>query len=260
MANNYWANRMENANNVLTERHRKLIDKQMRKYYQSISAQVIAEFEDTYNKLLATMEAGKAPTPADLYKLDKYWQTTKQAEKQLTKLGRKQISLLTKNFRTQFYDAYNYFKMDSTPMFNTIDKGAVEQLLQQIWCVDGKSWSQRIWENTAALQQTLNDELIHCVAAGKNPSHLKQLLQERFNVSFNRADVLVRTELAHIQTQAAQQRYKEYGIEQMQVWVDEDERTCKICSKHEGEIYSVHDRMPVPFHSRCRCCMIPVIK
>lgn len=260
MANSYWAKRMANANIFLSERNRKLIDKQMRKYYQSISRQVIEDFEATLDKLLATMEAGKAPTPADLYKLDKYWSTVKQSEQLLTKLGRKQISLLTKSFRTQFYDAYKYFKLDGEPMFKTIDTGAVEQLLQQIWCTDGKSWSQRIWENTALLQQTLNDELIHCVAAGKKSSHLKQLLQERFNVSYNRADVLVRTELAHIQTQAAQQRYKEYGIEQMEVWVDEDERTCKICSKHEGEIYSVYDKMPVPFHSRCRCCMIPVIK
>lgn len=260
MANSYWQRRMENANKVLTERHRKLIDKQMRKYYQSISRQVIEDFEATYNKLLATVESGKAPTPADLYKLDKYWKANKQAEGLLTKLGRKQISLLTKNFRTQFYDAYKYFKMDGSPMFSTIDEEGVRQLLNQIWCVDGKSWSQRIWENTKLLQQTLNDELIHCVAAGKKPSYLKQLLQNRFNVSYGRADALVRTELAHIQTQAAQQRYREYGIEKMQVWVDEDERTCKICGKHEGEIYSVNDKMPVPFHARCRCCMVPVIK
>ena len=46
----------------------------------------------------------------------------------------------------------------------------------------------------------------------------------------------------------------------MEVWVDEDERTCPICAKHEGERYLVTDTMPIPFHPRCRCCMIPVIK
>lgn len=260
MANNYWASRMAKAQDILFRKHRKQIDVQMRKYYQSISNQVIEDFEATYNKLLNTMAEGKEPTPADLYKLDKYWQLQKQAEQHLTRLGKNQIRTLTKSFRNEFWDVYNALEIKGSPMFHTIDDEGVEILLRQIWCNDGKSWSQRIWENTKLLQQTLNDELIHCVAAGKKPSYLKKLLQERFNVSYNRADALVRTELAHVQTQAAQQRYKDYGLEQMEVWVDEDERTCEICAKHEGEIYSVNDKMPVPFHPRCRCCMIPVIK
>jgi len=78
-------------------------------------------------------------------------------------------------------------------------------------------------------------------------------------VSFNRADALVRTEMAHIQTQAAQQRYKDYGIKQVEVFVDEDEKTCEVCAAEEGKRYNINDVMPVPFHPRCRCCMVPVI-
>lgn len=260
MANNYWAARMAKAQDAMFRKNRRDIDKRMRKYYQSISQQVIEDFEATYEKLLNTLEAGKQPTPADLYKLDKYWKMNKQVEQNLTRLGRKQIATLTKSFKTEFWDVYKALKLGDSPMFHTIDENAVDVLLNQIWCTDGKSWSQRIWENTKLLQQTLNDELLHCVAAGKKPSHLKQLLQERFNVSYGRADALVRTELAHVQTVAAQQRYRDYGIEQMEVWVDEDERTCPICSKLEGKIYSINDKMPVPVHPRCRCCMIPVVK
>jgi hypothetical protein len=46
----------------------------------------------------------------------------------------------------------------------------------------------------------------------------------------------------------------------MEVWVDEDERTCPICAKHEGERVNVNENMPVPFHPNCRCCMVPVIE
>ena len=260
MAYDYWAERMAKAQDNMFRKNRRDIDKRMRKYYQSISKQVIEDFEDTYNKLLAGLQAGHQPSPADLYKLDKYWQMNKQVEQRLTRLGRKQIATLTKGFRTQFWDTYKALKLGDMKIFSTIDDKAVEVLLNQIWCADGKSWSQRIWENTKLLQQTLNDELIHVVASGKKPSYLKKLLQERFNVSYGRADALVRTELAHVQTQAAQQRYKDYGIEQMEVWVDEDERTCPICSKLEGKKYGINDKMPVPVHPRCRCCMIPVVK
>lgn len=260
MANNYWAERMAKAQDTMFRKSRKEIDTRMRKYYQSVSQQIIEDFEATYDKLLATLQAGQQPTPADLYKLDKYWKMNKQVEQRLTRLGRKQIATLTKGFRTEFWDTYKALKLGNMQTFTTIDDKAVEVLLNQIWCADGKSWSQRIWENTRLLQQTLNDGLIHCVAAGKKASDLKKILQERFNVSYSRADALVRTELAHVQTEAARQRYRDYGLEQMEVWVDEDERTCPICSKLEGKIYSINDKMPVPVHPRCRCCMIPVVK
>lgn len=257
---NYWAKRIAKAHGSLFEKNRKQIDVQIRKYYQSISKQIIEDFEATYNKVLATMEDGKQPTPADLYKLDSYWKMQAQAERNLTRLGKKQISALTKGFRREFYDVYRYFKLDGVQAFNTIDEQGVETLLQQIWCSDGKSWSQRIWENTELLKQTLNEELLHCVATGKKPTQLKKLLQERFNVSYSRADALVRTELAHIQTQAAQQRYRDYGIREVEVLADKDERRCDVCGKLHGKRFPINGAMPVPAHPKCRCCIVPVVE
>lgn len=260
MANNYWAERTAKAQSKVHELNRRQIDRQLKKYYQSVAQAVIDDYESTYNKLLATVSEGQQPTPADLYKLDKYWQMQAQLRQRLEKLGEKQISLLTKRFELMFFDTYYSFNIEGIEAFNTIDDNAVKQMINHIWCADGKSWSQRIWENTELLKETLNDGLIHIVAAGKKTTQLKQILQERFNVSYNNADMLVRTELAHIQTQAAQQRYKDYGLTEMEVWVDEDERTCPICAKYEGKRYSVNAQMPVPFHPRCRCCMIPVVE
>lgn len=265
MANTYWADRMAAAQNKLTERNRRDIDKQIRKYYQSISKQIIADYEATHNKILATLidiEEGKrtALTPADLYKLDRYWEMQKQVQGKLTRLGNKQIATLTKWFKTEYWDSYNYFSLEGVKAFSTIDDYAVEQAIKQIWCADGKSWSQRIWENTKALQQTLNDELVNCVVTGKPSGYLKKMLMERFSVSYNRADALVRTELAHIQTQAAQQRYKDYGIQEVEILVDPDERTCDVCGKLHGKKYPVGAKLPIPAHPRCRCCAIPVVQ
>jgi SPP1 gp7 family putative phage head morphogenesis protein len=89
---------------------------------------------------------------------------------------------------------------------------------------------------------------------------LKQVLQDRFGVSYTRADVLVRTELAHIQTEAAKQRYRDYGIEQVEIWADPDERTCSICGKLHKKKYPVGARVPIPAHPRCRCCIVPVVE
>jgi SPP1 gp7 family putative phage head morphogenesis protein len=211
-------------------------------------------------KIFQRIKEGKEVTPADLYKLDTYWQLQGQLRAELEKLGEKEISLLSKNFAKQFQQIYDSLALPAGEMFGTLDKATVEQMISQIWCADGKSWSQRVWTNTDKLQQALNDNLIHCVTTGSSPAELKHLLQKDFGVSFSRADAVVRTEMAHIQTQAARKRYSDYGIAQVQVWADEDERRCEVCGKLHEKKYSVNDVMPIPAHPRCRCCIIPVVE
>ena len=256
----YWRKRMAQSQDKLTRKNIKEIEKQLIKYYGVSMKSVIDEFENTYNKLLLTVGDGKEPTPADLYKLDKYWKLQGELRQQLRKLGDKQISAMSKAFEIQFFDIYYSINIEGFEAFTTIDETLAHQLINAIWCADGKSWSERIWKNTDLLLDALNDGLIECVLTGKKPTQLKKLLQEKFEVSYSRADAIVRTEMAHIQTQSAQQRYKDYGIQEVEVFVDEDERTCPICAKHEGERYNINAQMPIPFHPRCRCCVIPVVE
>ena len=258
--NNYWAKRVADSQTKITNNGIRLTEKQLRAYYKTAMERVISEFEATYDKLLSTMEQGKEPTPADLYKLDKFWKLQGQLKNELTRLGDKQAKLLSQRFEMLFFDVYYSFALEGQQAYNTLDVEAVRQMLNTIWCADGKNWSSRIWGNTEKLMEALNANLIECVASGKKTSQLKKLLQEQFGVSFNRADSLVRTEMAHIQTQASQQRYKDYGIKKVEVFVDEDEKTCPICSKHEGDIHNIDETMPIPYHPRCRCCVIPVIE
>lgn len=255
----WWANRAAKAQEELTTRNIKETEKQLVKYYQTAMDSVISSFEATLDKLYANIEAGKQLTPADLYNLDKYWQLQGQLNRELQKLGDKEVALLTKRFTQQYMDIYKELSYTSASFFNAIDNKVAQQMINAIWCADGKTWSQRIWTNTDKLRETLNDGLIRCVVGGQTSSELKKELIKEFNVAYNRADSIVRTEMAHIQTQAAQKRYQDYGIEWMEVWVDEDEKTCPICAKHEGERVNVNAHMPIPFHPRCRCCMIPVV-
>lgn len=255
----YWQSRMAKAQDVISQKNRKQLERVLRKQYRTAAQGIIESFEATLNKLYATVEAGREPTPADLYKLDTYWQMISQLDVQLKVLNERQQRQLIRAFKKQYKDIYNDISVPGLEAFNTIDDEVMEHVINQIWVADGKSWSQRIWENTSLLKQTLHEQLVHCVATGKPSSYLKKLLQERFNVSFGRADALVRTELAHIQTQAAKQRYRDYGIQIVEVLADKDERRCDVCGKLHGKRYSINDVMPVPAHPRCRCCMVPVI-
>lgn len=256
----YWQDRMAKTQDAVSAKSRKQIEKQLSKYYARTAKKVIEDFENTYLKLLATIEDGKEPTPADLYKLDKYWQMQGQLRRELRNLGEKEVALFTKYFELNFFDVYYAIDVEGATAFNTLNTETVHQMINSIWCADGKSWSQRIWEDTEALAETLNEQLVHTVATGKKTTELKNLLQGRFGVSYSRADALVRTELAHIQTQAATKRYKDYGIQEVQIWADKDERRCDVCGKLHKKRYLVGTPVPIPAHPRCRCCIVPVIE
>jgi SPP1 gp7 family putative phage head morphogenesis protein len=256
----YWKDRMASSQTKLTNKSIKQIEKQMKKYYGTTMNKTIADFEATYNKVLAATEEGRQPTPADLYKLDKYWQMQGQMRQELQKLGDRQIAALSKAFEENFFEVYYSIGIPGMEAFNTIDVPMVQQMINHIWVADGKSWSQRIWENNELLAATLNEELINCVVAGKKTTDLKNALQERFGVSYSRADALARTELAHIQTQAAQKRYEDYGVQEMEVWADEDERRCEICGELHEKRYPIGATPPIPAHPHCRCCLVPVVK
>lgn len=257
---NYWQDRIQRAQTKLTEKNVKQIEKQLRKYYGNAMKRTIADFENTYNKLLIAQEEGKEPTPADLYKLDAYWAMQSQLKEELQKLGDRQISALSKIFELQFFDIYYSIAIPGKKAFTTISQEAVIQLINSIWVADGKSFSQRVWDNVNNLVDTLNEGLVHSVITGKKTTQLKKILQERFAVSYSRADSIVRTEMSHIQNQAARKRYEDYGIKEVQVWADEDERRCEVCGKLHKKKYPIGSQIPVPAHPRCRCSIIPVIE
>ena len=256
---NYWQDRMTKAQDALTKKNEKKIEKQLAKYYVSAAKQIIADFEAVYDKILTQKAEGKEITPADLYKLESYWAMQGALRQELRKLGEKEISLLTKYLEINFFNVYYSINIEGKKAFNTINAEGAKALINSIWVADGKSFSQRVWDNTDKLLETLNEQLLHCVITGKKTTQLKQVLQERFGVSYNNADTIARTELAHIQTIAAQQRYKDYGIQQVEIFADADERRCSECGKLHKTRYPVGASVPIPAHPRCRCCLVPVI-
>ena len=258
---NYWQDRMLQAQQAIANKSIRQIEKQMKKYYTEAMRKCIEDFESVYNKILADNAAGRQTTPADLYKLDKYWQSQAQIRNELRKLGDRKVALLSEAFEADWFEVYYSINIPGREerTFSMVDTSMVQEMINRIWVADGKSWSQRIWDDTELLMEMLNEQLIHCVATGKKTSQLKNLLQERFGVSYTRADALVRTEIAHIQTEAAKKRYEDYGIQEVEIWADEDERRCEICGELHMTKYAMGAKVPIPAHPRCRCCVVPVV-
>lgn len=240
----------------------KQTEKQLRKYYAKASKDLINEFEQVYDKVLTAVAEGKEVTPAWLYQLDRYWQLQNQLKQELTQLGDKEIELLTKNFQKEYIEIYNSIALPTNSAFARLTEQRANSMINAIWCADGKNFSQRIWKNTEYLTQTLNEELVNCVVTGKKTTQLKQKLIERFNVSYNQSNRIVRTEIAHIQNTAAADRYKDAGVKKFKVLGrEEDDIGCE-CKKLNGTIWEFDDAAApkFPLHCNCRCTIAPVIE
>lgn len=262
--NRYWLERMNRTQTKIADKTIKDINKQLKKYYKNTMLKVIDDFEATFDKLLTTVASGQQPTPADLYKLDRYFKMQSLLKDELQKLGDKECMLLSKKFEKEWIDIYNAIALTSDKSFSTISLHNAKEMINQVWLADGKTWSQRVWGNIEKLSETLNDELIDCVVAGRNSKALKEKLVERFNVSYGQANTLVKTEVAHIQTQSAATRYQDYGLTHYQFWADTDEKTCSKCGNIDGFVFSFNEMQPgvnaPPMHPNDRCTIIPVLE
>lgn len=270
----YWRNRLLETQRKWTDKDIDIINKIINSYYRTAMINIIKEFEAVYDKVLAQAEDGKQITPADLYKLDKYYQMQAQLQDTLQKLGDRTCEVLAKKFGQEYKHIYSELGVDtegkkikaskSDKSFATIDAQGAKHIANQIWAADGKSWSERVWKNLGDLQRTLNEGLIDCVITGKKTTQLKKQLMERFSVSYNRAETLVRTEMAHVETQAALDRYKSSGTEKVRIVVDPDERTCDVCAKWDDKIINIFEANTgvncPPFHPNCRCAVAPVVE
>lgn len=263
MSKNYWAKRQERIQTAIADKTIEETEKQLKKYYAQAMKSIISDFERVYDKIQLAVEDGREPTPADLYKLDQYWQMQGQLRKELQNLGDKENALLSKKFEAEWNDIYKATALHSDKAFSTISKQGAKQMINSVWLADGKTFSQRVWGNIDKLTETLNEKLIECVVSGKKPTELKRMLMERFNVSYSQANTLVRTETANIQTEAAAQRYKDYGIEKYEfLGREEHDIGCK-CKELNGKVFLLSEKKAgvnaPPMHPNCRCCIIPVI-
>lgn len=249
----------------ISDKHIDEINAQMKKYYANAMKRTIADFEATYDKILATKKKGEKVTPADLYNLDKYWKMQGQLKQELELLGEKEITLLSEKFEEQYRDIYKSttLRSKSSGNFAEISDASVKEMINSCWCADGKTWSDRVWDNTEKLAETLNEELVHCVVTGKKTTELKNLLQERFNVSYRQAETLVRTEIAQLQISASRNRYESYGLKEYEILGRDEHDIGCVCKKMNGKKFKLSEMKiginAPPFHPRCRCDIIPVV-
>lgn len=248
----YWEKRIAAGTwktyNSLEEKNRDLLE-----FYTDASEQIKKELyliAEKYSK-------DGVLSLSEMHKQNRLTALNKKLEDIIEKLGHKTETTAKKNMQDGFRTVYENtaVSMGDTD-FSMPNKKLMEKLLREPW--RGDSFSGRLWKNQKKLAVGLNELLLTGLQQGKTATEIAVSLHNFMGQGFNECHRLVRTETMHYLNDATLRRYKDVGVEYVQIWAAEDERTCDECSKYHGKIYPIDKCPHVPLHPNCRCTIIPV--
>lgn len=138
---------------------------------------------------------------------------------------------------------------------------AIKTVLYKPWALDGRNFSDRIWENKQALVGELHKQLTQNLMRGGNLNEVIQTIEKKFNTSTSNARRLVLTENAYAISVATGDSYRATGVERVTFIATLDERTSEICQSLDGTIIEMKDYQPgitvPPLHPYCRSTTAP---
>lgn len=152
-------------------------------------------------------------------------------------------------------------KMPLRPEVKTIDYETAKQIAACDWLGDGLNYSKRIWTNQARLRVMVRDNLARCMAGNSTSEDFIKELRKAFNVSYNQAATLVRTELAHCRMATQLEKAKSSGYSYYTYHTMKDGKVCSPeCEALEGKRFNITDaKAGVNFpcmHPNCRCYVV----
>ncbi len=144
---------------------------------------------------------------------------------------------------------------------NRLDSRTVEMIVCKPWAVDGKNFSDRLWENKTKLINNLHNSLSRMCITGEAPDRAIAEIAKQMKVSRAQAGRVVMTESAAVANKARQDCMKELDVEQFEVVETFDSHTCEMCGGMDGKHFPMTEfRIGVtapPFHPNCRGCTCP---
>lgn len=144
---------------------------------------------------------------------------------------------------------------------SALDTNKVNQIIHKPWAIDGKNFSERIWEDKAKLINTLHTGLTQNIIRGSAPDELIRQISKEFGVKKSAAGRLVMTESAAYSSKAQEQCFKDLEVEKYEVIATLDTSTSAICREMDGKVFPMKDYLvgvtAPPFHPNCRTCTAP---
>lgn len=181
----YWQNRLDEIENLSDAETIKAIEKLYKNLYLK-----------TERDLLTLISEFREDAWIDYYRYDRYYTLLNNLDKNIQELGLKEIKILDDTLPKFYNKVLETLPQRSNYSITTIEDAKVAA--KEIWCVDGRNYSDRVWRNTDRLKKAIVDNIGACFTAGASTTQFKDELMRSFGVSWANANTLVKTEMHHL--------------------------------------------------------------
>lgn len=228
--------------------------KEVKKMYRRQYLKIVKEIEGLKEQL----GKGKELTRTQLWNYSRWQHLEKQLINFVDEAYRISNTETTKALETVFERTIGAKAGDFDTTRLTMPVTA-HQVIGSTW--SGERYSTRIWKNQAAIADRLKHSMEDMLVQGKGLPEIKKTIMKEFNVAFDYADRLVRTEAAYVLNKANVQKYRQEGVQKI-VWDTglEDGNECAICRARSGKVYLIENAPIIPAHPRCRCIYSAVVE
>ncbi len=189
-----------------------------------------------------------------------------QVELRMMELFSSQRDVLRDHLQERYTDTYYRTvyavsqQADVASTFARIDPQTIERILAVSWV--GSEFSARIWADKDKLTRELMQTLSRGFVRGDSLDRMTKEFAQRMGVSESRAATLIHTESAHMAAEAAEQGYRETGVQSYRFEAALDLKTCAVCGALDQREFPLAEHETginyPPLHPRCRCTTVPV--
>lgn len=304
MSNNYWTKRFseeENRRNISNKAQIKEIERQ----YKIAENKIKSDIEKWYiriadNNKISLADAKKLLTKNELkefkWTLEEYTKKAKseawkkelenasarihiqrlealqfQVKNSIETLRNNENEMLEdyliKTYEDTYYHSlYEISKgLNLKTSFATLDKNKINQVISKPWLSDGKSFSDRIWQDKEQLINTLRTKITQSFITGSTLDEavedISKFVSDKIKNKTYVARRLLETESAAYASKAQIEAFKNIDIEQYEIVATLDLHTSEICQEMDGKVFKLSDQeigvTAPPFHCLCRTVIAP---
>lgn len=255
----YWQDRVREQQDKQYKRLTRDTERELAAIYREQGLEIRNLILNVFSKIQAAKDTNEPIQANDLYLNNRYWKLLEEINERLTQLGQAQIEITEPAIVQAYQETIDTIDENIADSVQNVDVSLLNarmidanQVVNQTWCLDGKKFSDRVWQDKAKLLTRLKKSLADCLVRGKSPWETAKAMSDTLGVSRRNAYRLMRTETAHAQTYAQTERYKQYGFTHGRFLASDT--CCDECHKHDGEIYTLDElEKMLPVHPNCTC-------
>lgn len=304
MSNNYWTKRFEEEEKQRNISNKAQI-KEIERQYKIAENKIKSDIEKWYiriadNNQISLADAKKLLTKDELkefkWTLAEYTQKAKsaawkkelenasarihikrlealqlQVQNSIETLRNKENEMLEdyliKNYEDTYYHSlYEISKgLNLKTSFATLDRNKINQVIGKPWLKDGKTFSDRIWQDKEQLINTLRTKITQSFITGSTLDEavedISKFVSDKIKNKEYVARRLLETESAAYASKAQIEAFKSIDVEKYEIVATLDLHTSEICQEMDGKVFNISDQeigvtVP-PFHSHCRTVIAP---